>query len=52
MFVTAAIFTSVIDVFLGIEMVDARGLKLGYFGIFDKLFPSLAFIKLWPIILW
>ena len=26
-----------------------RGLKLGHFGIFDGLFPFLAFLKLWPI---
>jgi len=27
-------------------LFDARGLKLGHFGIFDALFPFLAFFKL------
>ena len=31
-------------------LFNARGFKLGHFGIFDKLFPFLAFFKLQPII--
>ena len=27
-------------------LFNSRGLKLGHFGIFDALFPFLAFIKL------
>jgi len=27
-------------------LFNSRGLKLGYFGIFDALFPFLAFFKL------
>ena len=34
-----------------ISLLNDGGLKLGHFDIFDMLFPSLKFAKLWPIIL-
>ena len=35
-----------------ISFLNDGGPKLGYFDIFDMLFPFLKFAKLWPIILW
>ena len=34
-----------------ISFLNDGGPKLGYFDIFDMLFPFLKFAKLWPIIL-